>query len=68
MMTGRNQYSVGKVSAFVAAFIDRSPGFVEKCDLTWMSLLYDEMKNKVIFDQRSGGYLEGELVRLPSEI
>lgn len=41
---------VQRISLF-SAFNDRGLGFVEKCGLTWMSVLYDERANKAHIDR-----------------
>lgn len=68
IMRGRNYYASDIVFPFVAPFIHKIFGFVERCSLTTMTVLYTEMANKVLFDQSGGAWVEGESVRLWSEI
>lgn len=41
---------------------------MERCDLTCMSVLYTKTVNKVLFGQRDGGWVDGQLVGRRSEI
>lgn len=68
MMERRNHYAVDAVILFVAAITDRSPTFVERCDSIRMNVLYTEVTNEVLSDQRGGGWMEDELMRLCSGI
>lgn len=68
MLEGKDYYAVDMVFPFVAAFIDRSLGFEEKCELTRMNVLYIEIINKVLVDHRDRRWREGELLRLRGEI
>lgn len=67
-MARRDQYAVDTVLPFFSAFTDRGPGFVERCGLTRKKMLHTAILKKVLFDHRGGGWEEGELVRLRSEI
>lgn len=64
MMERRYYYAVDPVFPLIAAFIERSSGFVKKGDLIRMSLLCTEMVGNVLLDQKEGAWAEGELVRL----
>lgn len=60
--------AIDTVFLFVAEFTRKNHGFVEKCDLTCMNVLYTEMVERELFDQRGGMWVEGELVGLRLEI
>lgn len=51
-----------------AALTDRCLGAVRKCDLAGMNMQYIESVDKVLFDQSGGDWVEGEQMRLHSEI
>lgn len=55
MMRGRNCYANDELLLSVVTFTDRSLGFVERCDLTRISVLCTEMVNRAIFDGKGGG-------------
>lgn len=50
MIERRNYHAVDTVSPFVASFSDKSPGFVERCDLKWMNASCTELVNSLLFD------------------
>lgn len=54
IIDGEHYYFVDKVLSFVAAYIRKRPGVVEKCDLSRLSVLYSRMMNKVRLDHRGG--------------
>lgn len=64
MLKRRKSHAVDALFLIGAASIYKNPGFVERCDLVWMNLLYIEMIDKVFSNSRGGGSVEGELVRL----
>lgn len=68
MMKGRNCYAVDTAFPLVVAFIDRSLGTVKRCHLTELNMMYTEMENRALSNRRRGGWVEGQLVRLRSEI
>lgn len=55
VMEGRNYFGVDTVIPLVAAFTDKSLGFVERYDLPGMTVLYSETVKKMLIDQRCGG-------------
>lgn len=61
-------YGVDTVFPFAAAFIDRSLSFVERSDKNRMDVLYTKMVNIEDFDHKAETWVDGELVRLRSEI
>lgn len=67
-MECRVYYAADRVFLFVAALIDRSHGSVEICGFTRMSFLCPERVSGVLFDQKGGTGVAGELVRMRSEI
>lgn len=54
MRERRDCYAVAAVFPCSAALTDRSLRFVERCDLPRMIVLYNEIRNKVLFDHRDG--------------
>lgn len=52
MMEGRNYCAIEAVCPFVAALVDRTFGFVERWDLTLVSVLYIGIPNKSAFRSR----------------
>lgn len=51
----------------VAAFTDINFGFVERCSLTQMTVLYNAIVNKMLFDPREDAWVHDELGRLQSK-
>lgn len=60
----RNYYALGTVFPFVAKCADRSFGFVNRCDLTRVSMLYAETVNKMLLDYSGSAWVEDESWRL----
>lgn len=67
-MEKRNYHDVDTVLLFVASFIYRSPGFVEKGDFTRMNVVYSKRISKLLFDKIGEVWTAGELARFWSEI
>lgn len=51
-----------------ATSLDRSLGFLEKYDLTRMEVLLSESGNKMLSAQRSGEWVDSDLVKMRSKI
>lgn len=66
IVAGKIYYAVDNVFQFASAYIDRSLDFAKRCDLTPMSVLYTEVLGEVLFDEKKGGRVGGEFMRLPS--
>lgn len=49
MMEWTNHYTIRTVFSFLAAFTRKSLGFVKRCNLTGMNVLYIEMLNDALF-------------------
>lgn len=67
-MEGGNYIAVDVVLPSAASFMARSLGFLERCDLTRMNVLYTGSVNKVLFEHKDSAWVEGEQVRLCLEI
>lgn len=66
-MERRDYYAVHVMFLFVAAFIDRSSDFLEKCDLTRIKVLYTERANGVHLYHKGGALVESEVLKLRTE-
>lgn len=67
-MEGRKHYAVDTLFRFATIFAERGLGFLKRCGLTRMTVLYIGMENKTVFVQIGGGWVESELVGLQSKI
>lgn len=54
MMKKRNYCLGDTVSSFLAALIDKSLCYVERCGFARMNLLCDEIGNNILFDHGTG--------------
>lgn len=68
MIERTNYYAVDTVFPFVAPFLDKSPGFVERCDFTRMNVLYTKMVSKLPFDHNGAAWTAEEVASLLSNI
>lgn len=50
MMRGENYYAADTVLLFAASLTDGVLGFVERCDVTRVSVTYTEILNKLLFN------------------
>lgn len=68
MIKGIGYYAVEAALLLTAVFIERSLGFVERCESTGMNVLHTEMMMRVIYDYRDKAWEESELTRSRSTI